>query len=84
MEKKEVIIGHPVTTAGVTIIPVAGISLNYWQRKYGSSFYGIKQPVSVIVISPSERKAFRITGEEVPLDQLIQEAPGIKEVLKNI
>ena len=84
MEKKEVRIGNPVTVAGVTVIPVAQVSLHYWCSKGGISFFGIKQPVSVVVVSLPVKKAFGITGEEVPLDQLIQEVPGIKEVLERI
>ena len=84
MEKKEVEIGNPVTIAGVTLIPVTKVSLNYWRSKDSISFFGIKQPFSVVVVSPSEKKAFRIRGEEVPLDQLIQEVPGIKELLDGL
>ncbi len=84
MEKKEVVIGNPVAVAGVTLIPLAKVSLNYWQGNGGISFFGVKQPFGVVVVSPSAKRAFRITGEEVPLDQLIQEVPGIKEVLEGI
>ena len=34
--------------------------------------------------SPLSKRAFRVTGEEVSVDQLIQELPGIKEVLKRV
>jgi len=84
MEKKEVEIGSPVTVAGVTLIPVIKVSLNYWRRNGSLSFFGVKQPIGVVVVSPSAKRAFRITGEEVPLDQFIQEVPGIKEVLEGI
>lgn len=84
MEKKEVGIGNPVAIAGVTLIPVTKVSLNYWRSNGGISFFGSKQPFSVIVVSPSEKRAFRITGEEVSLDQLIQEVPGIQELLAGI
>ena len=84
MEKKEVAIGSPVAVAGVTLIPVTKVSLNSWRGKRGVSFFGFKQPVTVIVVSPTEKRAFRATGEEVPLDQLIQEAPSIKEILAAI
>jgi len=84
MEKKEVKIGNPVTVAGVTLIPVVKVSLNYWRGNGSVSFFGAKQPIGVVVVSPSAKRAFRITGEEVPLDQLIQEVPGIKEVLEGI
>ena len=84
MDKKEVVIDNPVTIAGVTLIPIVMISQNYWQGNGGISFMGVKQPVSVIVVSPSARRGFRITGEEVPLDQLIQEVPDVKEILERI
>lgn len=84
MEKKEVEIGNPVTIAGITLIPVTEISLHSWQCKGAISFLGTKQPLSVIVISPLEKKAFKVSGEEVPLDELIQELPGIKKLLNAI
>jgi len=84
MEKKEVIIESPVAVAGITLVPVTKLSLNYWRGKRGFSCFNIKQPVGVVVISPSAKRAFRITGEEVSLDQLITEAHGIKEALEEI
>ena len=82
MEKKEIGIDTPVAVAGVTVIPITEFSLNYWHRNSGISFFGVKKPISVVVVSPSSKKAFRVTGEEVPLEQLIQEVPGIKEMLE--
>lgn len=84
MEKKEIRIDNPVAVAGITLIPVTKVSLNYWSGNGGISFFGVKQPASVVVVSPSAKRAFRITGEEVSLDQLIQEVPGIKEILEGI
>lgn len=81
MEKKKVEIGSPLTIAGITLIPIIETSLHSWQRKGGISFLGMKQPLSVVVISPSEKKAFKISGEEVPLDELIEEVPILKEKL---
>lgn len=74
----------PVTVAGVTVIPVAQVSLSYWHVNRGFSFFGVKQPASVVVVSRSVRKAFRVTGEEVSLDQLIQEVPGMRELLEKV
>ena len=84
MEKKEVGIDNPVVVAGVTIIPVAKISLNYWRADSGISFFGVKQAVGVVVVSPSANRAFRISGEEVSLDQLMQEVPSIREMLERL
>ena len=84
MEKQEIEIGNPVTVAGVTLIPVIKISLNYWRRNGNRSFFGAKQPIGVVVVSPSAKRALRISGEEVRLDQFIQEFPRIKEILEGI
>lgn len=84
MEKQEVVVDQPVATNGVTVIPVVEVSLNCWHHKGGISFFGAKRLVSLVVVSPSARRAFRVTGEEVSLDQLTQEAPGVKEILERI
>ena len=84
MEKNEVVIENPVAVAGITLVPVTELSVNYWRGKHSLSCFGMKQPVGVVVISPSTKRAFRITGEEISLDQLITEAPDIKEVLAGI
>lgn len=84
MEKKEVGIGKPVSVAGLTLIPVVQVLLNYWSGKGGASFFSVKQPVAVVIVSPSAKKAFRVTGEEVSLDQLAQEFPNIKATLEEI
>lgn len=81
MEKKRIGADFPVTVAGVTLIPVTEAILNCWPSKRGISFFGVKRPLGVIMISPSGQKAFRASGEEIPLERFIQEVPGIKEVL---
>ena len=84
MEKEELVIGKPVAVAGVTLIPVARVSLNYWRRKSSFSYYGVKQLSMVVVVSPLMTKALSVTGEEIPLDRVIREVPGIEEVLAEI
>ena len=81
MEKKEIEVGHPVAVAGITLIPVTMTSLNYQHGKGRFSVFGGKRPVGIIVVSPPVKRAFRVTGEEVPLDQFMQEVPEIKEIL---
>ncbi len=85
MEEEEVVIGDPVAMGGATLVPVARVSRHYRRGIGGSVWYmGIKQPLAVVVVTPSASRAFRTTGEEIPLDQLIQEFPGIKEKLEEI
>ena len=78
MEKTEVTIESPVSVAGLTLIPVVQILKCLWQTENSTLFFGVKRPIAVVVISPSARKAFRMTGEEVSIDQLMEEFPVIK------
>ena len=84
MEKEEIRIEPPFAIAGVTLVPIAKASLNHWQSKGGLSFFGTKQPVNLLVVSPQAKKAFRINGEEISLDELTKKVPGIEEMLKEI
>ena len=84
MEKKEVTINTPIAIAGFTIIPVVHVSLNYWLHNGGASFFGIKEPFAVIVVSPAAKGAFRITGEKVSIDQLVEEASELEDILERL
>ena len=84
MEKEEIRIEAPVAVAGVTLVPIVKASLNHWHGKGRLSFFGTKQPVSVVIVSPQAKRAFRIDGEEISLDELAKEVPGLEEVLKGV
>ena len=84
MEEQEAIIEDPVTVAGITIIPIAKVSLHRWHGNRRLSVWGDKQPVGVVVVSPSARRAFRMTGDEISPDELIRTVPGIQVVLKGV
>jgi len=81
MEKRKVVVGDPVRVGRTTLIPLAEVSLNWgFIGRRGTWFLGSKQPTAVVLISPRWTKAFRVTGEEVPLSELVRQAPGIREV----
>jgi hypothetical protein len=82
MEKKRVIIGSPVAIAGITLILVTKLTFSCQPNGSNVFFFGLKEPVSLVVASPSTKKAFEITGKEIPLDQLIQDAPGLAGMLE--
>jgi uncharacterized spore protein YtfJ len=84
MEKEETIIDSPVAVGGVTLIPIAKISLDYESINRAGFFFGMKWPVAIVVISVSGKRAFRMTGEEVSVQELVQELPGVKETLEGM
>ena len=84
MEKKEVTTINPVTVAGVTIIPVSKLKIDGWHGKQGAIFSGSRQPDIVIFATPSSKRAFRITGEEITINQLTREIPETRGILRQI
>lgn len=83
MIKKHAAIDNAVSVDGLTIIPVADISLDCLLFDNFDTVYGFKEPVALIVVSPTGEKGFRITGEEVSVGQLIEERPEIREMLES-
>lgn len=79
--EKEIAVEEPVYVAGTTVIPVVMTTLCY-QRVNGTvSFIALKQPSNIVVITSTTRKALRISGEEISLEQLILEVPALKDKL---
>ncbi len=78
---KEVTVGQPVVVAGVTLVPVIRTVWDCWRTDGGVSFLVARQPVGVVAICPAATKAFRVTGEEVPLKEFIQEYPDLAKIL---
>ena len=82
MERKEIIIEPPLNINGMKLIPVVEVSLNSWSDKAGIAFFGVRRPASVVLVSSTAKRAFRVTGEEISLAQLMREVPAIKEMLE--
>jgi len=83
MEKSLVSLDKPISLRGLTIIPVVKMSSSY---SFATGIAGIciRQPIAVVIVSPSQKKAFRTTGEEISLKQLAFEFPTLTEPLENI
>jgi len=81
MEKGKIVIDAPVSVAGLNIIPVARTKVRYWQRGHRIAASYSKQPLYVIIAAPDSTRAFRGSGEEVPLHQPITEVPDLIAVL---
>ena len=76
MEKK-VTVEKPIVIGDVTLIAVARSLLKYKSTSKGIWLFGMKLPIALVVISDSSKRAFRATGEEVSIDQLMEEIPEI-------
>jgi hypothetical protein len=81
MESKEITIGKPIMIAGATIVPLITTSARCYRLNGSLSIFGSKQPIYIVLVNKITQKAFRTTGEEVPLEQLAEEIPSLRHML---
>ncbi len=80
MERKELTVANSVTFGDTIITTISRLRSDCRYDKREQFLSGSIRPVSVIVNSPSFKKAFRISGEEITLDLLMQEFPDIAAI----
>ena len=81
MERKKLIIGNPLETNGITIIPLISISARCNRLNRILSFYGLIHPQYILLVNKAVTEVFTINGEDVSLDKLIKEIPELRAVL---
>jgi hypothetical protein len=59
--------------AGIRITPIVRISVGYAEIQGTFSFYAGKQPVYLVISSGDGERAYNVTGEEVPIQQVASE-----------
>jgi uncharacterized spore protein YtfJ len=84
METKKLEVGDRITLGDTCIIPVTEFILSYGTGAKHLAAFGLKRPVAVLVVTSSGPRAFRISGQAVPLEELIKELPEIRETLAAI
>jgi hypothetical protein len=82
MEKEKVIIAGPMAIAGISLLLVVKQSVRCQPAGANLFFSGLKQPVSLVVNSESDRKAFDMGGNELPIGKLLEEAPDLADALR--
>lgn len=83
MEKDKIYAELPAIVPGATIIPIVKVTSDYRDKIHAISYFGLKRPIGVIVISPTYTKSFRINGEEAPLDDFIKQVPDLETIMQN-
>jgi hypothetical protein len=83
MEEK-ITAGVAVKAAGRTLIPLVSVRLDRHKIKRGFFLSGHKQPLAVIIVTPSAKRAFKLDGQELSLAELAQEYPEARDIMAGI
>ena len=76
--------GAAVKAAGRTLIPLVSVRLERRKIKGGFFISGHKQPLAIIIVTPSAKRVFKLDGQEISLAELAQEYPEAKDIVAGI
>ncbi len=71
-----------MAVAGVRLFPVISTSASSRADGGAISFFGIKTPIGVLVVSAAGVIYLAVSGKDLPLDELINKVPGIRAILE--
>lgn len=84
MEKRKIAAGEPIRVGKTTIVPVIITSQDWSAGKRYFLFSGKKEPVALVLVTPEQTRAFDMSGQEILLEQLERDAPGLTQVLASL
>jgi hypothetical protein len=84
LEIEEVSVGEPISVPGAVLLPIVRTSMSCRNINSGIVGSGSKNLVGIVIISSKWKHAINLAGEEIPLDQYIEQVPELKELLQGI
>ncbi len=81
MQTKKMKIEGAISEGAFTFLPVSKTTCRGERIGQAAFFFAAKIPVAIVVLSPTGKKAFRISGEEISLDTLAAEVPDLWETI---
>ena len=84
MEKKQLSLEKMAAGDFDTIAVITESIITWHSGKYGAMFFVRKQPLYVISFNADRRRILKISGEEIPYEELIIECSAAGELIDNI
>lgn len=81
MNRRALAAEEPLCVGEITLIPVAEVRSSSFVRNDGWAFVGTKRAEAVVAVGPWGVIALDISGKEAPLDELLEEVPGLVELV---
>jgi len=82
--EKQLGIERSFSVGGITVTPIARISKGEIHHRNSLYFYARKEPVAVIVLRGPSRCIYNVKGEEISVEDLLNDFPEKTELTKEI
>ncbi len=73
--------GAPLSTAGVTLVPIEWMNIYKEKQRQGFWAYGSKEPVALVICDTQGVRVINVEEGEVSLESLQREVPQLDSVL---
>lgn len=80
-ESSKLMADPPLIRGDLTLIPISKVTSTAGVWEDGAIFHCSKTPEIVVIVAPWGKKALRMDGVEVPLEEILKEFPGLEEIL---
>ena len=84
MEIEEITAGQPIKVGDITLVPIIRTFVSCASVGPGVVVHGSKRPTGIVVVSKEDEYAMNLTGKRMPIDQYLQQVPGLVDVLEII
>ena len=81
MQTKKLKIESAISEGAFIFLPVSKTTCRGERIGQNAFFFAAKIPVAIVVLSPTGKRAFRVSGEEISLDTLAAEVPNVRETI---
>ena len=81
METEVIRVAQHITIGEITLFPIIRTFVSCRNGNSGIVCSGSKNLVGIVVVSPKEKRAINVNGEEVPIAQYMKHVPALKELL---
>ncbi len=84
MEKATLRLEASIVVGGFRLTPVSRLTLHTWRHRRAATALGMKYAAAVLVSSAAGTRAFRYSGEEISIQELVREMPAISADLERL
>jgi hypothetical protein len=81
---KDLKLGPPFRHAGLVIVPIEAVWSECFVGKAGFYLSWFKEPSAIVVVTASDVRALDVAGQEMNLDQLVEEVPALRELVDSV
>ncbi len=84
MEIEEITAGQPIKVGDITLVPIIRTFVRCAGVETGIVCHGSSSPTGILVFSKEDKYALNLNGKRMPIDQYLQQVPGLVDVLELI